>query len=301
MGTTWSLRFDNPAMLALDSLRAAVEAALDRVVAQMSTWESNSDVSRYNRATAGSRHVLQPEFGQVLDCALHWAEASDGAIDPTVGPLVALWGFGAEADRVLSMPSPSRLASAQACVGWQRLVFDRTSRLVVQPGGVSLDFSGIAKGFAVDHVVETLQALGIDNMLMEIGGELRGTGRRPGGLPWQVQLDDMSDTKRRIALTDHAIATSGDRWHARELDGRCWSHTIDPRTGKPTEPTLASVSVMHRSCMQADAIATVLTVLGQVDGFTFAQRHAIAALFVGRPEVPQSIVATDAWLDLNRA
>jgi thiamine biosynthesis lipoprotein len=301
MGTTWSLKLDYPAMVALDDVKTVIEAALNRVVSQMSTWESDSDICRYNRATAGNQQVLEPEFSAVLDCALHWAEASGGAIDPTVGPLVTLWGFGADADRTPAWPSPASLGAARARVNWAKLSFDRTSRTLTQPGGTSLDFSGIAKGFAVDQIVEAVQGLGIDNMLVEIGGELRGAGRRPGGMPWQVQLDGAPDTTQRISLFDYAIATSGDRWHAHEINGRRWSHTIDPRSGEPTKPTLASVTVMHRHCMQADALATVLTVLGRTEGFAFAQHHGLAAFFVSRNDALQRILVTDAWQDLNRA
>ncbi len=303
MGTTWSLKFDNPVMVGLDRVQTAVDAALARVVSQMSTWDADSAVCRFNRAMAGSRHLFEPEFVQVLDCALHWAEISGGAIDPTVGPLVALWGFGADAEgnRSPTWPRASDLAAARARVGWQRLAFDRTRRTLTQPGALSLDFSGIAKGFAVDHVVEALQQCGIDNLLMEIGGELRGAGRRPGGMPWQVQHDGAAGTLARIALVDQSIATSGDRWHAHEVNGRRWSHTIDPRSGEPTRGTCASVTVMHRHCMQADALATVLTVLGPADGMAFAQRHRIAALWIDRSDALPRIQATNAWQELSRA
>lgn len=283
MGTTWSLRFDNPRMIALDAVRAGAQAALDRVVAQMSTWEPDSDLSRFNRADAGSRHVLAPGFADVLACALRWAAASGGAIDPSIGPLVALWGFGAHADAaVAGPPSPAALARAREQVGWQRLVLDTDGRTVVQPGGAELDLSGIAKGFAVDQAAAALQALGLSDFLVEVGGELRAAGRRPGGDPWQVAVEARPETTHRVALDNMAIATSGDRWHTREHQGRRWSHTLDPRTGEPVGHALASVTVLHRECMQADALATVLTVLGPEDGLVFADRHALPALFVCR-------------------
>lgn len=283
MGTTWSLRFDNPRMVALDAVRAGAQAALDRVVAQMSTWEPDSDISRFNRADPGSRHVLAPEFAEVLACALQWAAASGGAIDPSIGPLVALWGFGAHADPTVAEP-PSAAALAQACkqVGWQRLALDTDLRTLVQPGGAELDLSGIAKGFAVDQVAAALRALGLSDFLVEVGGELRAAGRRPGGDPWQVDVEALPGATRRVPLDDMAIATSGDRWHVREHQGRRWSHTLDPRTGEPVRPALASVTVLHRECMQADALATVLTVLGPEDGLAFADRHTLPALFVRR-------------------
>lgn len=299
MGTTWSLKFDNPDMLPHDAVRSAVDAALDRVIAQMSTWAPTSDICRYNRAPAGSRHILPPEFAQVLDCALHWAAASEGAIDPTIGPLVALWGFGADARETPSEATPEARAAARACVGWQRLEFDRSTRALLQPGGIGLDFSGVAKGFAVDHAVEQLQALGLRQLLMEVGGELRGVGRRPGGLPWQVQVDAASDLAQPVALTGMAIATSGDRWHTRTDGRRSWSHTIDPRSGEPAASTLSSVSVLHTNCMHADALATALTVLGAADGMRLAETHGIAALFVRREAGRSTVLASDAWSARN--
>ncbi|MBJ2158337.1 FAD:protein FMN transferase [Variovorax sp. IB41] len=295
MGTTWSLRLDNPRMLALEKVRETVEAALARVIAQMSHWEPASDISRFNRAPAGSRHVLPKEFAEVMACAFHWARASAGAIDPTVGPLVACWGFGPDAAES-GLPSPETLAAARALAGWQQLAFDEANAALLQPGGVTLDLSGIAKGFAVDHGVEALRELGLTELLFEIGGELRGIGRRPDGQPWQVLVDGESAAMQRVALADMAIATSGDRWHRRAHEGRRWSHTIDPRTGEPVAHALASVTVLHAQCMQADALATVLTVLGPDEGLAFAERHDVAALFVSHGDASPQLRATRAWL-----
>ena len=297
MGTTWSLVFDNPAMLPREAVNAAVNLALDRVIAQMSTWEPASDIARFNASEPGSRHVLPAEFAQVLGCALHWAEASCGAIDPTVGPLVALWGFGAHA-APRALPSQKALDEATSRTGWQRLAFDADEGTVRQPGGFSLDLSGVAKGFAVDHAVFALQSLGLRNLLMEIGGELRGVGRRPGGSPWRVRVDGAGKDAPLVALDDLSVATSGDRWHAHAQAGRHVSHTIDPRSGEPVGAELASVTVVHAQCMQADALATVLAVLGKSEGPAFADRHGIAAFFVCRDELDSGerrTIATDAW------
>ncbi|MDP9603619.1 UNVERIFIED_ORG: thiamine biosynthesis lipoprotein [Variovorax paradoxus] len=295
MGTTWSLRFDNPRMLPLAEVRAAVESALGRVIAQMSHWEPESDISRFNRAQAGSRHILPAEFATVMRCASRWSTASGGAIDPTVGPLVACWGFGPEAGAENGLPAADALAGARERVGWSRLAFDAADSSLLQPGGATLDLSGIAKGFAVDHGIEALRALGIADALLEIGGELRGMGKRPGGQPWQVLVDGDPAGARRVALADMAIATSGDRWHQRSHEGRRWSHTIDPRTGEPVAHALASVTVLHAECMQADALATVLTVLGPDEGFDFARQHGIAALFVSHGVPSPAAKATPAW------
>jgi len=281
MGTTWSLRVANPRMLPLATIESAVQGALDEVVAQMSHWEPGSFISRFNRAPAGTAHAMPDAFARVLRRALHWAAESDGALDPSVGALVGLWGFGPEAADTAPPPPREALAAAHARSSWRRLRFDADGRLI-QPGGLSLDFSGIAKGFAVDAGVEALRALDLHDLLFEVGGELRGAGRRPGGPPWQVAVDPGNGASQRIALSDRAVATSGDRWHVREHTGRRWSHTLDPRTGEPVAHALAAVTVLHGTCMDADALATVLTVLGPDEGLAFADRHDVAALFAER-------------------
>lgn len=293
MGTTWSLVFDNPALLPLDAVRSAVDQALNRVIDQMSTWQPDSDISRFNHADAGTRHALAPEFAAVLDCALRWAEASGGAMDPTVGPLVALWGFGADAcePAAAQVPPPVALAAAMKRVGWKRIALAPGTGSVLQPGGVALDLSGVAKGFAVDHVADALRALGLKNLLVEIGGELRGIGRRSGGAAWRVAVEGA----HTIALTDTAVATSGDRWQVREREGRRWSHTIDPRRGEPTTHALAAVTVLHASCMEADALATALMVLGPTEGRAFAEAYGLAAHFSTNDGEGHRFTTSTAW------
>ncbi|WP_422823284.1 FAD:protein FMN transferase [Variovorax ureilyticus] len=297
MGTTWSVRLDNRSMVPLETIRAAIECALDLVVAQMSTWDTGSCITQFNQAPAGTRHVLEQPFAEVLDAALHWAAASGGAIDPTIGSLVSLWGFGSHASPLTRLPSPSELAAARARVGWQQLQFNGAARTITQPGGVRLDLSGIAKGFSVDCVADSLKALGLRDFLVEVGGEVRCAGRRPLGAPWRV-LVEAGPQSVPVALTDMAIATSGNRWHAHELDGQRWSHTIDPRTGEPVRHPLVSVTALHPRCMHADALATVLTVLGPEDGFAFAEQQKLAALFVMEHEAGHLARSTDGWAAL---
>lgn len=289
MGTSWSVRLANPGFVPLAPVRAAIEDALALVVRQMSPWEADSDLSRFNRADAGSWHPLPPGFLAVLECALHWARASGGAWDPTVGPLVDLWGFGPRPDphapHPAAMPGADALALARARVGFGRIVVDAAGRRARQPGGACLDLCGIAKGHAVDLVAEVLAAQGFPDVLVEVGGELRARGVRPGGGPWRVAvaaLPGEAPGSRVLALRDQAVATSGDHWHAFEHDGQRYSHTIDPRTGMPVRHALASVTVLHADCMQADALATVLTVLGPREGLQFACEHGVAALFCER-------------------
>ena len=288
MGTTWSARLALPAGVTEASARQGIQAALDQVVAQMSTWEADSDITRYNRAEPGWQ-TLPPEFFHVLHHALMLAEDSGGAYDPTVGPLVNAWGFGPH-QRAFEPPSPAAIQTARDRCGWQRVPLDEERRAAWQPGGVYLDLSSIAKGYGVDRAAMALDALGVTDYLVEVGGELRACGKRPDGQSWRVAIEvpDASDD-HALALPLHhcSIATSGDyRRHAGDGDAR-YAHTIDPRTGHPVRNAVASVTVLHPVCMQADALATVLTVLGEADGLSYARRHALAALFIVRGE--------DAW------
>lgn len=296
MGTTWSARLALPRGRTEAAARHAIQAALDEVVAQMSTWEPDSDITRYNRAATGWQ-TLPAGFFHVLSHALALAEDSGGAYDPTVGPLVNAWGFGPH-QRAFEPPSPSAIEAARARCGWRRVQLDAQRQAALQPGGAYLDLSSIAKGYGVDRAAMALDALGITQYLVEVGGELRARGKRPDGQPWRVAIevpDASDDHALALPLRDHSIATSGDyRRHAGSGDER-YAHTIDPRTGLPVRNGLASVTVLHPGCMQADALATALTVLGEEEGLAYARRHELAALFILRERDAWRVVATPAF------
>ncbi|WP_281782107.1 FAD:protein FMN transferase [Lysobacter auxotrophicus] len=294
MGTTWSVKLVAPRNADAHALHAGIQSRLDAVVAQMSNWEPTSDLSRYNASDAGSWQMLPDDFFDVLSCALDIAHASGGAFDPTVGPLVDGWGFGP------SGPTAERFSpdAARAQVQWRRVVLDRGGRRVLQPGGTRLDLCAIAKGFGVDAVAAHLRSLGIEAALVEVGGELFGFGRKPDGSPWRVIVEgwqgdeDDAHEPRLLALDNLAVATSGDRWHRREHQGRRISHTLDPRNGHPVANAPVAVTVAANDAMRADAWATALTVLGTNEGMEIAQAHGLAARFVdvrpsadGRAEV----------------
>ncbi|WP_439815679.1 FAD:protein FMN transferase [Zavarzinia sp. CC-PAN008] len=285
MGTTWRVQAVVAPGPALD-LRATVERALARVIAQMSTWDPASDLARFNASAPGHWQGFAAETWTVLDAALAVAAASDGAYDPTLGHLVDLWGFG-PAGPVPAAPTPAQLATARAGSGWRLLEQRYAPRQLRQPGGLALDLSAIAKGFAVDLVAQALDALGLVHHLVEIGGELRGTGCKPDGQPWWVALEPPVAgggglVPTLIALHGLAVATSGDYRRQAHLDGQTGHHLLDPRNGRPTGNGLASVSVLHPSCMVADAWATALAVLGPEAGLRLATEQGLAALLTSR-------------------
>ncbi|AXQ29727.1 FAD:protein FMN transferase [Solimonas sp. K1W22B-7] len=282
MGTTWSVCVIAPAA-DLNWLGAGVQQELDRVVAQMSHWEPDSDLCRYNAAAAGTWHRLPGEFMEVLEASLEYALASDGAFDPSIGPLVDAWGFGPLQSRD-APPGPHEIEAARARVGWRRLQRDEGGQKLLQPGGLQLDFSSIAKGYAVDQVARYLGRAGVDHWLVEVGGELRGQGCKPDGQPWWVELERVGEELPRTVLALHglSVATSGDYRRYFEWHGHRYAHTLDPRSGWPVTHALASVTVLHPECMQADALATVLGVLSPDEAYEFAEQRNFAAQFVLR-------------------
>jgi thiamine biosynthesis lipoprotein len=300
MGTTWNVRLVAALTLRRAPVRQAIQDALDEVVAQMSTWDARSDLCRFNAASPGTRHALPESFHAVLACARDVAERSDGAFDPTAGALVDAWGFGPSPRR--GVPDAATLARARADAGWRRIALDPERRTLLQPGGLALDVSAIAKGFGVDQVARALDRSGFVDHLVEVGGELRGSGVKPDGQPWWVELeqpDDGTGERTLLALHGVSVATSGDyrRWF--EHDGTRYSHTIDPRDGQPIRHGLAAVTVIHADCMRADAWSTALNVLGPDAGLALANRLGLAARLLvreGHGLVERRSAAFDALL-----
>jgi FAD:protein FMN transferase len=293
MGTTWSVALVAPDALDLADAEHAIVATFDRVIAQMSTWRDDSDLCRFNRMPPGAWCDLPEDLVVVLDQALLVARASDGAFDPTVGPVVDVWGFG-PVRTPPRLPSHAALAVAKARVGWRRIELDAPRRRA-RHEGVAIDLSAIAKGYAVDEAVASLARLGVASCLVEVGGELCGVGAKPDGQPWWVAIErpprDPSErtldageppVETIVALHALSVASSGDYRRGFDIEGRRYSHTIDPRTGAPVTHGVASVSVLHRSCMAADAWSTALTVMGRDEGMRLALERDLAALFVTR-------------------
>lgn len=287
MGTSWSVRLQAARSLDLHALHAAIQDRLGRIVAEMSTWREDSCISAYNRASAGTWLDIPVDFHAVLACALRVAAASDGAFDPSIGPMVRAWGFGAHASG-RDLPGRGALEAARSSVGWHRIRLREEPRQVLQPGNLELDLSAIAKGRGVDVVVALLRSRGITAALVEVGGELHGYGRKPDATPWFVLVEagpeeaDHALPPRVLALDGMAIATSGDRWHHYERGGRRYTHTIDPRSGEPVPHAPTAVTVLADDAMHADAWATALAVLGQEAGLALAERIRLPARYLWR-------------------
>ena len=268
-----------------------IEAALTEVNTQMSTYLPDSELSRLNRGPVGEWIAVSPEIAEVVSAATDLGEHSAGAFDITVGPLVDLWGFGAGSapGPDTSVPDDAALAQARARVGMAHIEISRQPPRLRRLAPVSLDLSAIAKGHGVDRVVEQLVALGCSDLLVDIGGEVRALGAAPSGAEWRIGIevpdpDSQGGVQRVVALGAGALATSGDYRNFFEVDGVRYSHTIDPRTGRPITHGLAAVTVAHASAMWADGWATALNVLGPDAGLRLAREQKLAALFIVRGE-----------------
>ena len=261
----------------------AVEARLAEVNRQMSTYDPESVISRFNAARTTDPVPVPPEFLTVYEIARLVHERSEGAFDVTVGPLVQLWGFGPAGETPL--PTEAELAAARERVGSGYLEAGPGTLRKTRPD-VEIDFSAVAKGFGVDEVARVLERLGQDDYLVEIGGEIRSAGHRDDGQPWRVAIERPDPARRAvhhvIELGDAALATSGDYRNFHEEDGTRLTHIIDPRTGRPVTHTLASTSVVADDCATADAWATALLVLGPEEGLRVAEARGLAAYLIVR-------------------
>lgn len=283
MGTTWHITVcDMPT----DNAKQLIEAELRLVDSLMSTWRDDSEISRFNAFKDTEWFAVSAETAEVVQAALDVSAKSDGAFDITVSPLIDLWSFDRNTGRG-QLPSDVAVASAMRIVGWQRVsVRSDPPAIRKTDASVSINLSAIAKGYAVDRITESLSAAGARSFLVEVGGEVRAAGLSPSGKAWRVGIEEPLDDARRVRtavpLDNKAMATSGDYRNFYVVDGRRYSHTIDPRTGRPVEHSLASVTVVAGSCMLADAWATALTVLGPDDGAVVIEANNLAAVLTIR-------------------
>lgn len=239
----------------------AAFAAVRRVDALMSLHRPDSELVRLNAAAARDWVVVSPELFEVVAAAGRLARETDGAFDATIRPVADLWGFIWKEHR---MPSPEELAAVLPRVGHALVELDADRRAVrfARPG-VSLDLGGIAKGYAVDAALAALRSAGVSNAMVRAGGDLRVMGAPPGRTTWEVQLEDPFGAGNRVAieLRDAAVSTSGNYENFFIVEGRRYSHLLNPRTGRPVEG-VAACSVIAPTCLESDALATGLFVLG---------------------------------------
>jgi thiamine biosynthesis lipoprotein len=285
MGTGYDLKLvPEPGQTVPADFKNRVEELLARVNRQMSTYDPDSELSRFNRNPSTDWVAVSSELQQVIAEALRISELSGGAFDITVGPLVNLWGFGPEPrhDRV---PSEEAIAQARERVGYWRLhAREEPPALKKDRADLYVDLSASAKGYGVDQLAALAETAGIHNYLVSIGGEIRARGHNGQGQHWTIAIEqpapDRRAVERLIRLGDRSVSTSGDYRNFFEQNGQRYSHIINPRTGRPVLQALASVTVISDRSMVADATATALMAAGPDFGFQLATDHHLAAFFV---------------------
>ena len=272
----------------LETLASGIDEVLEDVDASMSTWRDDSELSLFNQRNDQSEWVpISAGLFEVLQKARDISSMTGGAFDVTIGPVVNLWGFGPQA-RPEQVPSEESLAMALAATGYEKIELRADPPAVRATPPQYVDLSAIAKGYGVDAVARFLENEGIEAYLVEIGGEVRVNGRKPDGSTWRLAIEqpvsEGREVNRVVALESRAMATSGDYRNYYESEGRRYSHTIDPETGKPIAHRLASVTVIADDCMTADALATGFNVMGYEQANELAVRENIPAYFIVRTE-----------------
>ena len=285
MGTSWSVTYgEGSGVLGPQEISELIVERLEAVNASMSTYRDDSELMLFNQSGVGESTLLSGDLQAVLGAALVVGEASGGAYDVTVAPLVNLWGFGPDGP-AQGVPSVAKIKAVLATIGQQHLQLDDTGT-VVKSQPVQVDLSSIAKGFGVDAVAQILEDAGVTDYLAEVGGEMRLAGLSPRGDAWRVAIESPEPGQRSVALafsaTDIAVATSGDYRNFFEVDGTRYSHSIDARTGWPVRHDLVSVTVLHESAMWADAWATALTAVGPDGALSVAQQRGLAVYLIRR-------------------
>lgn len=291
MGTTYEISVAGGGLT--DPLRESIESETAQRLADVDRWMSNwnpeSEVSRFNAHRSTEPFPVSFETAEVVAFAVELTKLSSAAFDITIGPAVRLWGFGHGA-RIGAPPTPEELETILTHTGARILRIGRGNPthggfLIKGAPEVEIDLSAIAKGYGVDHVAAGLYSLGREDFLVEIGGEIRASGERPGGGPWRVAIEKPTDEGREIAsvieLNDEAMATSGDYRIFYQDGDRRISHTIDPRSGRPVEGGPASATAIAPNAVVADAWATALMVLGE-EGFALAEYENVGAMLMFR-------------------
>ena len=267
-------------------LEQAVAERLEQINQRMSTYRSDSELSRFNVFPANQWFSVSAETADVVAAALRYHKATEGVLDVTIGPLMRVWGFNPPRELGAAQPKPEEIQEVLTRVGAEHLHVRGNNRSALQKTveGLEVDLSAIAKGYAVDQIVALLQQAGGEGGLVEIGGEVRTWGHRFDGRLWRVGIENPLVQNRMLAqiigLQDAALATSGDYRNFRSVEGQRICHLIDPVTGRPRPTSPMSVSVCAKTCIESDALATALFLMGPEKGLAWSENHGVAAMFL---------------------
>ena len=287
MGTTYQVKVVPGGVPVPDNFGKTIQSTLESLDSTFSTYQTDSELMSLNRTPVGETMSLSQPMMRVLGISDQVFQLTGGAFDPTVGPLVNLWGFGPDPSQD-KVPELSKIKTQLGRIGFGKLAVDHGAASARRTADIQLDLSAVAKGFAVDVVAELLTSHGLVNYLVEVGGELRTNGLKANGQPWRIAIEsptlERREVQQALTLGNAAIATSGDYRNYFERGGRRYSHTIDPRTGFPITHQLASVTVIAEDTASADALATGLMVMGHTESLALAEKNDLAIYLLVKEE-----------------
>ncbi len=299
MGTHYTVKYlpDNLAV-SKERIQQEIDARLAKVNAQMSTYQTDSELSLFNQHKGIAPVEVSADTLTVVSEAIRLHKLSGGALDVTVGPLVNLWGFGPEG-RPNSVPTEAQIEERRHMTGVDHLQVNASS-LQKSNDALYVDLSSIAKGFGVDVIADYLNEMKFENYLVEIGGELQLRGVNVSGQPWRIAIEKPTQDANKsiqeiISPKDMAVATSGDYRNYFEENGVRYSHTIDPKTARPINHRLVSVTVLDKSCMTADGLSTAFMVMGLDKALALANQEKIPAFFIEKTDSGFKEIASEAF------
>lgn len=282
MGTQYNVKYVPIEGLEAHAIQAQIDKLLIKVNMLMSTYDPQSELSLFNQSMSTQPYALSPETIEVMKEAFRIGELSGGMLDVTLDPVISLWGFG-EQGRVITAPTDEAITEAKAKIGLDKVILSDSGATKLTPD-LSINLSTVAKGYGVDVVGDYLKSVGINDFLVEIGGETLTSGVKANGKRWVIAVEKPASNERAVQrlllLSGEAIATSGDYRIYFEENGVRYSHLINPKTAKPIAHNVVAVSVIADTCMTADGWATAFNVMGYEEGILLANEQNIAALFI---------------------
>ena len=291
--------------LHIDKIKIEIEDTLKMANKILSNWDNNSEISKINKNKTTMPIKLSNELNKVFKTANKINIKSNGFFDLTLDPIIDIWGFGYESKQLEIIPSDEQIKNALSLVGQQSLLkfnFDN-NELTKKNKNLKINLSSIGKGFGIDLIGKKLDQLGIDNYIINIGGDILTKGHNKKNEDWMIGVENPNLKEKLIKeivnLTDKGLATSGDYKNFFTKNGKKYSHIINPNTGKPITHSTKSVTVIHKNSMKADGWATALLALGSVDGLKIAEKEKIAVLFIDNIDNKLIKFESNAFLDLK--
>ncbi|MBD9356551.1 FAD:protein FMN transferase [Methylomonas sp. EbA] len=283
-GTTYHISYWTPQALDDAQITAEAEKVFLDLDKTLSNYRPDSIIEQFNANTSTNSQQVGEEIVALVKVAQNVSKLSQGCYDLTIKPLFEMWGFMGDD---LTIPDDAALQAALANIGMDKLQLVDDSHMLKTLPNVRVDVSSIAQGYSVEKISSALEALGIENYLVEIGGELKALGSKPDGKAWRIAVEKPLPGEQKMHKvvtlpkeTPMAVMTSGTYRHYFDIKGKRYSHILDGRNGKPVTHDLVAVSVFNESPTIADAWSTALLCLGQEEGMKLADAEKLQVMFI---------------------